>query len=979
MTTYPHLVGFLEELGVPSEPSDMSFSLSVSDGKDGRDGLEWASHGLGALFAQRSNAASPAFLRMVADVVRFGRSAPEVLDPASPFANSSFGDYLKAKRFSEAFVKNYVLPMCAAVWSVPAATVLAFPAPMLVRFWANHHLLDLTQRPVWRVVAGRSRAYVAAVTAALPDVRCGAGVERVVPAEGGGRTPARVFVAGGPAEGEPFDAVVLATHSDTALALIGGADGPAAAGPCAAAAAALAAIPYGANEVILHTDAAGGLMPARRAAWASWNCVSRGGGGATSAQPSSDTSAVCVTYWVNSLQRLPPGAPDTFVTLNPPPGCAPDPAKVGRKLTLHHPIFGPSTPAAQAAIAAANATEGATSRLYFAGAWAGYGFHEDGMRAAVAVASLLSAGSPPPWAPRIGRTPSPKLGLIDRAAIAAFDAFARRAVTVGRLSIILPTGAQLDYGQVGAADADLLPPGVPAWRGAPPRAATIRVLDPAFFRLVATRHDTGLGEAYMSGAWECADADFGGLLAVLAANAPGIEAARGALGPLNWVGDRLLAAAHAARSNTRAGSRSNIEAHYDAGNDMYKLFLDETMTYSSGIHAPSDADLPGGGVAGGFGDAGLAAAQHRKLDALLAAAGLRPGDHVLEIGCGWGSLAIRAVSAMPTLRWTGLTLSKQQLEEGIARVKATGLSDRISLLLCDYRDVAPPEGSTAFDAVLSCEMVEAVGHEHLPSYFAAIGRLLRPGGRAVLQAISVPDGRYAAYTASSDFIRAHIFPGGHLVSMGALAEAANAVSSGLTVSAVRDVGPDYAQTLRAWRAAWERDARAVLALGYPPSWWRKWRFYFAYCEAAFDARYIHDYQVVFVKGSGKGENGVSNGVAGGPGRSVPDVPLPAATTSRSLPLPAALLLGAACFWAGHALGSAPGAWTWPAALLVAGCVLAAVVAGRPGGGAGASLATTPATGAAAPARPSSAQASAMAAAAVASTTGDLVTDHEHEE
>jgi len=913
MTTYPHLVGFLEDLGVATEPSDMSFSLSV--GEVGRaPTLEWGSHGLASLFAQPANAASPAFLGMVAEVVRFGRLAPEVLDPASPYASLSFGAYLKARRFSDFFTRRYALPMCAAVWSVPASAVLSFPAPMLVRFWANHHLLDLTQRPVWRVVSGRSRSYVEAVVADVKDgggaVRAGCGVARVEPAAAGGR-PARVFTPGGLPGGEAFDAVVLAVHSDTALALIGGRDGPAAAGPCAAAAAALAGLPYGENEVVLHTDA--GLMPAARAAWASWNCLSRRPAGTPEpADPAADGAAVCVTYWVNSLQRLPPGAPDTFVTLNPPPGCEPAPGTVARRLSLAHPVFGPGTPAVQAAIASANATEAATSRLYFGGAWAGYGFHEDGMRAAVGVVGLLTGGAPPPWAERVARTPSPKLSLLDRAAIAAFDAFARRALKVGRLTLILPNGAQLDYGQ--PAGEDVSPPSsIPAWRGAPPRSAVVRVIDPAFFRLVATRHDTGLGEAYMAGAWETPH--FGGLLAVLAANAPHIEAARSAFGPVSWVGDRLLAAAHAARSNTRAGSRANIEAHYDAGNAMYRLFLDETLTYSAGVHLPGDAGLGGKGESGGFGDAGLAAAQVRKLDALLSAASLRPGDHVLEIGCGWGSAAIRGVTTHPDLRWTGLTLSKQQLEEATARVAAAGLAHRITLLLCDYRDCAPPAGRSHFDAVFSCEMVEAVGHEHLPAYFSAIGRLLRPGGRAVLQAISVPDTRYEAYTASSDFIREHIFPGGHLVSMGALADAANGVASGLRVVAVRDVGPDYAQTLRAWRAAWERERAGVLALGYPDTWWRKWRFYFAYCEAAFDARYIHDYQISFVKEAGSAGGGGASGSseASATTRATPPALLAPPPAHPPSPLVPQALLAAYCFLAGLAVGSRPALWAAPLA------------------------------------------------------------------
>ena len=360
---------------------------------------------------------------------------------------------------------------------------------------------------------------------------------------------------------------------------------------------------------------------------------------------------------------------------------------------------------------------------------------------------------------------------------------------------------------------------------------------------------------------------------------------------------------------------------------MYRLFLDETMTYSSALHAPGRP---------------LKDAQLAKLDALLDAAGLRPGDNVLEVGCGWGSLALRALERFPFLNsWTGLTLSKQQLEEAGKRVSARGFKaeGKIRLLLCDYRDCPgpPPTSSssslsggsaasasapapkTLYDAVLSCEMVEAVGHEHLPDYFSSIASRLRTGekktlfcfstfffsfggtknkslffltplstffspppktsphilqkqntqkntttgGRAVLQAISVPDARYEAYRLSSDFIREHIFPGGHLVSMGAMAAAARPF--GLAVSAAADVGPDYACTLREWRAAWERPAakkELIAKLGYPASFWRKYRFYFAYCEAGFDARYILNYQVAFTK---LAEAGGTAGAAGGDG------------------------------------------------------------------------------------------------------------------
>ncbi|KAK9818144.1 hypothetical protein WJX72_007777 [[Myrmecia] bisecta] len=786
LTTYPNFVGLLEELGVDTEQSDMSFALSA--GK-----LEWGSDGVDAIFAQRRNLLSLSFWVMLCDVIRFGRQAPAVLKPevADTYAQMTLGEYLAKHRYSESFRDNYVLPMCAAVWSVPNAQVLAFPVVMLVRFWLNHHLLDLVQRPVWRVVKDRSRSYVHKILQALPDVRTGVPVVSVKLCSGG-RGPVCVTTADG--QTADFDAVVLATHSDVSLALLGD-ESPEGVRPL------LAAIPYNSNDVYLHTDDT--LMPVNRKTWSSWNFI----GSAPSA-----TSAVCVTYWINRLQRLPAGAPPTFVTLNPARPPAPD--KVLRRLALAHPVFSFASYKAQADLAAVQGRGG----VYYAGAWCGYGFHEDGVRAGMAAAQAL--GAPTPWR---AISTSPKIPIVDRFFMSLFNKFARVAVTRGHLRIILPSGEELSYGA-----ADSIEPEVPegeAWRRRPQLRATIRLLDCAFFRKVVMRHDTGMGESYMDGDFKVDN--LGALMAIATANAGGIESRRGLLGPLNWVGDKLLLAAHLARPNTLQGSRRNIEEHYDAGNDMYKLFLDRTMTYSGAIYKQGDD---------------LETAQLNKLDALIARAGLQASDHVLEIGCGWGSLAIRA-AAITGCRVTGLTLSKEQLSEASQRVARAGLADKITLLLCDYRDCP---GAGSFDKVLSCEMIEAVGHEHLPSYFSTISRMLKPAGTAVIQVITEPEERYEAYCRSSDFIRAHIFPGGHLPSMGAMVEAAR--GSGLQVQGCKDIGLDYALTLRAWRAAWEAEQARVLSLGYSLRFWRKYRFYFALCEAAFEAKFIHNYHVTWVKG-----------------------------------------------------------------------------------------------------------------------------------
>eukprot|EP00798_Chlamydomonas_sp_ICE-L_P032282 gene32282-16848_t len=307
-----------------------------------------------------------------------------------------------------------------------------------------------------------------------------------------------------------------------------------------------------------------------------------------------------------------------------------------------------------------------------------------------------------------------------------WDEFPEAAIKTGYLRLILPTGQELVYGSKDKCEAQV--PAGEEWRGRPAPYATIRVFNFEFFRKV-------IFKTYEPD-------DMGRMLATVVANAHSVEDSRGSLGVLNWVGDRLLHLYHLARPNTIEGSRKNIEEHYDAGNEMYKLFLDESMTYSAGVHHKGDS---------------LYQAQMNKIDALVSKAGLKAGDRVLEIGCGWGAFAIRA-AATTGCHVTGLTLSKEQLAEAKARVAAAGLDDKIDLLFC----------TAVFDKVVSCEMIEAVGHEHLPTYFSCIGRVLKPGGKAVIQAISVPDERYEAYCNCSDFIREHIFPGGHLPSVGSI-------------------------------------------------------------------------------------------------------------------------------------------------------------------------------------------------------------------
>ncbi len=293
-------------------------------------------------------------------------------------------------------------------------------------------------------------------------------------------------------------------------------------------------------------------------------------------------------------------------------------------------------------------------------------------------------------------------------------------------------------------------------------------------------------------------------------------------GPWRWVNGLV----HAFNRNSRRGAKRNIHAHYDLGNDFYRLWLDSKMNYSSALFASPEMTLD--------------EAQNAKVDAILDRLDLRSGSRLLEIGCGWGALAERAVERHDVL-YTGITLSPAQAEVAAARIAAVDLVGRSKVELCDYRDVHGP-----FDAIASVEMVEAVGHAYWPAYLDAIARLLRPGGKAAIQYIMIKDTLFEAYAAGSDFIQAYIFPGGCLISESrfrALAEA-----RGLAWRDVRRFGEDYAETLRRWRERFDAVvASGQLPAGFDERFVRLWRYYLQYCEGGFRGGGIDVAQVTLEK------------------------------------------------------------------------------------------------------------------------------------
>ena len=320
--------------------------------------------------------------------------------------------------------------------------------------------------------------------------------------------------------------------------------------------------------------------------------------------------------------------------------------------------------------------------------------------------------------------------------------------------------------------------------------------------------DIGFAESYIGGHWHTDNLP--GLIELLVRNRDEMEA----LVYGSWWGRLAYRLKHLLNRNTRAGSRKNIHAHYDIGNDFYRLWLDPSMTYSSAVFRPE---------CGG----NLALGQQRKYQTILAQLATAPGARVLEIGCGWGGFA--EVAARAGLHVTGLTLSPSQLDYARERLAAAGLAQSADLQLCDYRD---SEGQ--YDAIASIEMFEAVGQAYWPSFFDTVARRLKPGGRACIQTIVIDDALFERYAKGSDFIQQYIFPGGMLPSPSEFRRHAKA--HGLRVVNELAFGIDYADTLAAWRTSFHARLDAVRAQGFDQRFIRTWEFYLAYCEAAFRAK-----------------------------------------------------------------------------------------------------------------------------------------------
>ncbi|XP_072993259.1 uncharacterized protein [Typha latifolia] len=664
---------------------------------------------------------------------------------------------------------------------------MSFSAFSVLSFCRNHHLLQLFGRPQWLTVKNRSHCYVNKVREELENMCCqiktSCAVTSVSSISGG------CCVQAIDNSEETYDGCIISVHAPDAIKVLGSQ-------ATYEELKILGAFQYIYSDIYLHRDK--NLMPRNPSAWSAWNFL-----GAT-------TNGVCLTYWLNVLQNLGSTGLPFLVTLNPPS----IPKHMLLKWTTSHPV--PSVAASKASLEL-NHIQGKRG-IWFCGAYQGYGFHEDGLKAGKAAASDVLGKRSIILENQKHMVPS----LMETGARLLVTRFLEQYISDGTVTLLEDGGTIFSFGRTSKKCG---------------LKSVLRVHSPLFYWKIAAEADLGLADAYINGYFSFVDEQEGlvDLLLILIANRDLKKASSSFVNKRGWWTPLLLTAGiasakyffrHISRQNTLTQARRNISQHYDLSNDFFSLFLDETMTYSCAIFKMENEDLK--------------AAQIRKISLLIDKARIEGKHEVLEIGCGWGSLAIEVVK-QTGCKYTGISLSEEQLKFAKRKVKEAGLEDRITFLLCDYRELP---GSHKYDRIISCEMIEGVGHEYMEEFFGCCESLMSEDGVFVLQFISIPDERYDEYRRSSDFIKEYIFPGGCLPSLSRLTSAMSKASR-FCVEHLENIGIHYYQTLRCWRSDFMAKKHDILALGFDEKFIRTWEYYFLYCAAGFKSRTLGNYQMVF--------------------------------------------------------------------------------------------------------------------------------------
>ncbi|PWA66253.1 hypothetical protein CTI12_AA328320 [Artemisia annua] len=765
--TSPNIVKFMETLGLDMDISDMSFSVSLDEG----NGYEWGSrNGLSSLFAQKGNLINLCFLKMFKELTNFKDDVLRYLEEDDHNENigrkETLGNFIKKHSYSELFQMSYLVPICSSFWSCPAEGVMRLSAFSVLSYFRNHHLFQLLRRPQWFTVKNGAHTYIRKIKEELESVGCHirtcCAVQSVLNDEDG------CLVSCEDGSQEKYSGCILDTDAPDTLRILGEQ-------ATYEEKRIFGAFNYVYNDIFLHHDR--NLMPRNQTAWSALNFVG------------TNDNKLCLTYWLNVMQNIKDSEPPFLVTINP----SRTPKSTLLKWSTGRAI--PSVAASKALVELHN-IQGKRG-IWFCGSYQGYGFHEDEMKAGMVAANgILNKSSD------ILNNPKQMVPTLMEAGARLFLVrFLQDHIATGTLILLEDGGTMFTF---------------EGTRKKNPLRVCVRVHSPQFYLKIVTKADLGLGEAYVNGDFSLTDNTEGlfNLIMILIVN--------------NDLKD------HNQKSSKRYFSLRrlvdtivfNSYTSIWKSNEVFSLFLDETMTYSCALFKSEDEDLK--------------VAQMRKISSLIEKARVDKNHEVLDIGCGWGAFAIEIVK-QTGCKYTGITLSKEQIVYAENEVKKAGLQGRIRFLLCDYRQLP---NTFKYDRIISCEAIEHVGHEYYEEFFRCCESVLTEDGIFVLQFISVPDGMYDEYRRSAGFVREYIFPGGCLPSLSRLTSAM-ATSSRLCVEHVEKIGTHYDKTLRCWRANLLRNRSKILALGFDQEFIRTFEYYFDSTAAGFKTETLGDYQVVF--------------------------------------------------------------------------------------------------------------------------------------
>ncbi|XP_011649139.2 uncharacterized protein LOC105434591 [Cucumis sativus] len=788
--THPNTMALLEDLEVEMEESNMSFSISIDKGR----GYEWGTrNGVSSLFAQKNNILDLSFWQMIREITKFNHDVTDYLkameNKPGLDQNETLRQFLNSRDYSEVFQTAYLLPMCGSIWSNPIEKVVNFSAVSVFSYLQDHCLLQLFGHPQWLTVKSSSNSYLKKLQKALESAGCQ--IRTCSKVNSISTTKEGCIVSYGVHFEEIFDQCVIATNATDALSILGNE-------ATQEEKRVLGAFHYVFSDMILHHDKS--FMPQNLNAWSALNFLGN-----------NTNNEACMTYWINAIQNNLGEKSPFFVTSNPEQ----EPKNILFKSSIGHPI--PSLSAFKA-LNELDSIQG-KRQIWFCGPYLGSGSHEDGLKAGTIVAHKILGKS----ITILSNNPNHMVpSLVEIGARYVVTKFFARYISIGSLTIMEEGGRLFTFKGI---DNKFLP------------NVVLKVHNPNFYWKIMTRADIGLADAYINADFSFVDKNEGlfNLVQILIAN----KDANSSVAKLNkkrgWWTPPLYTASiayakyffqHTLRQNTITQARTNISRHYDLSNELFSLFLDDTMTYSCAIFKREDEDLR--------------VAQLRKISHLIKKARIDKNHHVLDIGCGWGSLAIELVK-QTGCHCTAITLSEEQLKYAERKVKVLGLQDNIKFHLCDYRQLP---NTPKYDRIISCGMLECVGHEFMEDFFGSCESALVENGLLVLQFISMPDDQYDEHRLSSGFMREYIFPGGCLPSLNRVTTAM-AKASRFCVEHLENIGIHYYQTLKCWRKNFVMNKRKIIELGFDESFIRTWEYYFDYCAAGFKSRIIGDYQIVF--------------------------------------------------------------------------------------------------------------------------------------